>query len=224
MRRTSFRTMKISVPKETHPGETRAPLMPDAAGKLVKLGAQVEVEAGLGVAAGFPDEALHQGRRDAVRRPQGARRLRRHRAAPAQTAGGGNRVAQAGRHPREPARSVQRKGTGPEIRRARRERHQHGIHPAHDPRAENGRAVVAGEPRRLRGGDSRGALFQQDFPHDDHGGGNDSAVEGFHHRRRRGRIAGDCHGETARCESHRLRHAARGRGTGEIARRTIPEN
>ncbi|HEX5398971.1 MAG TPA: Re/Si-specific NAD(P)(+) transhydrogenase subunit alpha [Verrucomicrobiae bacterium] len=48
--------MKISVPKEMHPGETRAPLTPDAAGKLVKLGAQVEVEAGLGAAAGFPDE------------------------------------------------------------------------------------------------------------------------------------------------------------------------
>jgi len=49
--------MKISVPKETHPGENRAPLTPDGAGKLVKLGAQVEVEAGLGAAAGFPDEA-----------------------------------------------------------------------------------------------------------------------------------------------------------------------
>ncbi len=49
--------MNISVPKETHPGESRAPLTPDAAGKLVKLGAQVEVEAGLGTAAGFPDEA-----------------------------------------------------------------------------------------------------------------------------------------------------------------------
>ena len=49
--------MKITVPRETHPGETRAPLTPDGAAKLVKLGAQVEVEAGLGVAAGFPDEA-----------------------------------------------------------------------------------------------------------------------------------------------------------------------
>jgi H+-translocating NAD(P) transhydrogenase subunit alpha len=49
--------MKISVPKETHPGETRAPLTPDSAAKLVKLGAQVEVEAGLGLAAGFPDAA-----------------------------------------------------------------------------------------------------------------------------------------------------------------------
>ena len=49
--------MKISVPCETHPGETRAPLTPDSVGKLVKLGAQVEVEAGLGLAAGFSDEA-----------------------------------------------------------------------------------------------------------------------------------------------------------------------
>jgi NAD(P) transhydrogenase subunit alpha len=49
--------MKISVPRETQPGETRAPLTPDGVAKLVKLGAQVEVEAGLGLAAGFPDEA-----------------------------------------------------------------------------------------------------------------------------------------------------------------------
>ena len=49
--------MKISVPRETHPGESRAPLTPDAVAKLVKLGAQVEVEAGLGTAAGFADEA-----------------------------------------------------------------------------------------------------------------------------------------------------------------------
>jgi proton-translocating NAD(P)+ transhydrogenase subunit alpha len=49
--------MKISVPKETHPGETRAPLTPDSAAKLVKLGAQVEVEAGLGLTAGFHDDA-----------------------------------------------------------------------------------------------------------------------------------------------------------------------
>jgi NAD(P) transhydrogenase subunit alpha len=49
--------MKISVPREIHPGETRAPLTPDSAAKLVKLGAQVEVEAGLGLAAGFHDDA-----------------------------------------------------------------------------------------------------------------------------------------------------------------------
>jgi NAD(P) transhydrogenase subunit alpha len=49
--------MKITVTRETHLGETRASLTPDSAAKLVKLGAQVEVEAGIGIAAGFPDDA-----------------------------------------------------------------------------------------------------------------------------------------------------------------------
>jgi NAD(P) transhydrogenase subunit alpha len=49
--------MKISVPKELQPGETRAPLTPDSAAKLVKLGAQVEVEASVGRAAGFAADA-----------------------------------------------------------------------------------------------------------------------------------------------------------------------
>jgi NAD(P) transhydrogenase subunit alpha len=47
--------MKIAVPKETYPGETRTSMTPASAAKLVKLGAQVEAEAGLGIAAGFPD-------------------------------------------------------------------------------------------------------------------------------------------------------------------------
>ncbi|MGD0206503.1 MAG: Re/Si-specific NAD(P)(+) transhydrogenase subunit alpha [Verrucomicrobiota bacterium] len=49
--------MKISVPKETHPGETRASLTPESAAKLVKLGAQVEVESGLGLGSGHADAA-----------------------------------------------------------------------------------------------------------------------------------------------------------------------
>src|ERR1039458_7350438 len=49
--------MKISVPRETHPGETRAPLTPDSAAKLVKLGAQVEGARSRGRAAGFADDA-----------------------------------------------------------------------------------------------------------------------------------------------------------------------
>jgi NAD(P) transhydrogenase subunit alpha len=40
--------MKIAVPKETHPGETRVPLIPDHIAKLVKAGAEVSIESGLG--------------------------------------------------------------------------------------------------------------------------------------------------------------------------------
>jgi NAD(P) transhydrogenase subunit alpha len=49
--------MVIGVPKETLPGELRVALVPASIPALVKAGAEVMVEAGAGVAAGFPDEA-----------------------------------------------------------------------------------------------------------------------------------------------------------------------
>jgi NAD(P) transhydrogenase subunit alpha len=52
--------MKIAIPREVHPGETRAPMTPEGATKLVKLGAQVEVQSGLGESAGFADGAYVQ--------------------------------------------------------------------------------------------------------------------------------------------------------------------
>lgn len=49
--------MHIFVPKETRDGETRVPMVPDLAEKLVKLGAKVEVESGVGQAIGLSDDA-----------------------------------------------------------------------------------------------------------------------------------------------------------------------
>lgn len=49
--------MQIFVPKELDPAERRVPLIPESAEKLVKAGASVEVEAGLGKALGYADEA-----------------------------------------------------------------------------------------------------------------------------------------------------------------------
>ena len=49
--------MLIGVPKETIAGELRAPLVPASVKKLVKLGLEVAVEASMGEAAGFSDEA-----------------------------------------------------------------------------------------------------------------------------------------------------------------------
>lgn len=48
--------MKIAVMKETHLGEKRIPLIPATAEKLVKLGAEVMVESGLGLSCRFTDE------------------------------------------------------------------------------------------------------------------------------------------------------------------------
>ncbi len=47
--------MRIAIPKEQHPGETRAAATPATVGRLKKMGATVAVEQGLGAAAGFPD-------------------------------------------------------------------------------------------------------------------------------------------------------------------------
>ena len=47
--------MLFFVPKETRPLETRVALVPAAAAKLVKLGAQVAIESGAGLAAGHLD-------------------------------------------------------------------------------------------------------------------------------------------------------------------------
>ena len=49
--------MNIAVMKETQPGETRTPLVPATVERLVKLGAEVVVESGLGLTCLFQDEA-----------------------------------------------------------------------------------------------------------------------------------------------------------------------
>jgi H+-translocating NAD(P) transhydrogenase subunit alpha len=47
--------MRIFVPKELHPTERRVPLLPSGAAKLARLGAEVEVESGLGAALNCRD-------------------------------------------------------------------------------------------------------------------------------------------------------------------------
>jgi NAD(P) transhydrogenase subunit alpha len=49
--------MIIAVAKETYPGERRVALVPASIATLKKLGGEVRVEAGAGVAAGFTDDA-----------------------------------------------------------------------------------------------------------------------------------------------------------------------
>jgi len=48
--------MKIAVPKDAHPGETRVSLIPEHVAKLVNAGAELSVESGLGQTLRIPDE------------------------------------------------------------------------------------------------------------------------------------------------------------------------
>jgi proton-translocating NAD(P)+ transhydrogenase subunit alpha len=52
--------MRVGVPKETAPRETRVSLIPAGAATLKKAGLEVVVEAGAGAAAGFPDDAYRE--------------------------------------------------------------------------------------------------------------------------------------------------------------------
>jgi NAD(P) transhydrogenase subunit alpha len=49
--------MRIAVPLESAPGELRVALTPESAGRLVKGGHEVRIQAGAGARAGFPDSA-----------------------------------------------------------------------------------------------------------------------------------------------------------------------
>ena len=48
--------MRISVPKETRPGENRVALVPDIISKLTRAGLEVVIESGAGLSAQFSDE------------------------------------------------------------------------------------------------------------------------------------------------------------------------
>ena len=47
----------IAIPKETHPDEKRVPMIPQNVDQLVKRGAQIRIESGMGLSAGYDDES-----------------------------------------------------------------------------------------------------------------------------------------------------------------------
>lgn len=74
--------MKLFVPREMDPAETRVPLLPTDAGKLVQLGVKLVVEAGMGTSISRSDEAYEKAgaevtrdRRAAMSNAQGVLRM-----------------------------------------------------------------------------------------------------------------------------------------------------
>ena len=62
--------MRVGIPKETSPGETRVAVIPAAIPPLVKSGLEVADEAGAGTAAGFPDDTYRSQGAAVVSRPE----------------------------------------------------------------------------------------------------------------------------------------------------------
>lgn len=52
--------MKIGIPKEIHPGERRVATTPSVAEQIIKLGFEVNIESGAGLASNFSDEAYKE--------------------------------------------------------------------------------------------------------------------------------------------------------------------
>ena len=192
--------MKVGVARETMAGERRVALVPETAGKLIAAGFEVIVEPGAGVAASFPDDTLRSGRRDA-RLALG----RRCGGEGAKAGRGGGRAAPRGtgadRLPRSAGRP--RRRCAPRV--ARRARIRHGVDPAHDARAVDGCAVLAGDRRRLQGRAPRRGASPPLLSDADDRGRHGAACEGARDRRRRRGPAGDRDSTPARRRRHRLR-------------------
>ena len=71
--------MIVGVPRETYPGERRVALVPIVIPNLAKSGIEVVIEAGAGVAAGFPDAEYAAKGAKVLARPCGSLRRGGHR-------------------------------------------------------------------------------------------------------------------------------------------------
>ena len=58
--------MRIGVPRESKPGETRVAATPKTVQQILKLGYDVAVESGAGLASSYPDAAFTEAGADVV--------------------------------------------------------------------------------------------------------------------------------------------------------------
>ena len=186
--------MKIGVPKEVIAGENRVAMTPESAAALQKLGYECLIETGRRRGGRVLRRGLRGGGRD----------------------GGQDRRRRCGKRPTSSPRCAS--PTEAELKRltkdktlisffnpggneegldARqgegRQRHRDGNGAAHQPRPEDGRAVVDGQYRRLPRGDRGGQQFRPLLHRPGDGRRQGAARQGAGGRRRRGRSCRDRH-------------------------------
>jgi NAD(P) transhydrogenase subunit alpha len=143
--------MKLFVPRESDPIETRVAASPETVKKLAGLGFEVTVEAGAGAASRIPDSAY-----EAAGANIGA----------AKNAGDADVVLRVRRPSTEEAKACRKDalvlammdpyGHEDAVEALAKAGLRHGIHAAHHARSGHGRSVEPGESRRLPGGDRSG--------------------------------------------------------------------
>ena len=202
--------MKIGAPKEITEGEKRVAMTPQSALALKKLGYDCVIEAGAGDGARFPDAAYAEAGVEVAAsaaasgrgRTSWSRCARPSRPRLELARGGPDADLASSIRRRTPELLESREGAG-------RHRHRDGHGAAHQPRAEDGRAVVDGQHRRLPRGDRGGRQLRPLLHRPGHGGGQGAAGQGAGDRRRRRGPRGHRHGDLARRDHLCLRRAPR---------------
>ena len=216
--------MRIFVPTEFDPSERRVPVVPSTVGRLVKLGAQIEVETGLGRSINFSDADYQAAGASVLKDRQAGLGsaemiLRLH----------GPPLAEIGTLKRDCLHvSHLDPFNKPDLVQALAAAGVNAICMEMIPRTTIAQKMDALSSQASLGGlcrgDARRRSARPRFSHDDDARGHDPAGEDFHHRRGRRGPAGHRHRQAPRCGGRGVRHAARRRGTGEIARCEIRQS
>ena len=220
--------MKIGIPKEIHPQETRVAATPETVEQLLKLGFTVAIEAGAGAASNFSDDAY---------REEGVEIVEDTRALWAQS----DIVLKVNAPEAHPALGVHEAellqegatlisfiwpAQNPELmeRLAARKVNcaGHGQRAAHLPGAEARCAQLHGQYRRLPRGDRGRQPFRPLLHRPGDRRRQGAAGQGHGHRRRRGGTGGPRCGQQPGRHRARLRHPPGGQGAGAEHGRRVP--
>ena len=219
--------MKVAVVKERRAFERRVAASPDTVKRMIGMGLEVVVESGAGDDAGFTDAIYGRRRRyDRRRRGGGADDADIVLKVQRPMLGGEAELDELHLMKRGAVligllQPTQNSGRRRRLCQRRDHRLCDGAGAAHHPRAGDGRAVVAGQSRRLQGGDRCRRRIRPRLADDDDRGRHDQGGAGAGDGRGGRRAAGDRH--RAAAWRHRLRHrcARRRQGTGREPRREL---
>ena len=193
--------MRIGIPVETSPGETRVAATPETVKKFIAGGRHsVMVQRAAGRDASIPDSEFTAAgatlgcATDVYSQSDVVLKVQRPEAIGASAAAARQRPRRAPLAARRPVGAGQH----------RRDGVRDGTAPSHHARAEHGRAVVAGQHRGLQGGDRRRARVRPVHADaHDRGRHGEGRARARPRRRRRG-ASGDRHGQAPGCRHRGL--------------------
>ena len=221
--------MKIAIPKECRPGERRVAATPETSSRLIKLGFEVPVELDAGAGAILWRRRLRGGRGDD---------RSRHSRSSGRTADIVLKVQPPDQHPAlgvheadliRPGATLisflwpgKNKALVERLAAAQGHGDRHRSGAAHHARAEDGRAVVDGQHRRLSRSHRSGELLRPILHRPDDRRRASAAGQGSGDWRGRRRVGSNRRGARTGRDCARVRHAIGGSRPGQERGRRVP--